>query len=87
MARNKLTSLTIAILSIFIAVFLSGSGCGILHTEAIKLHHPKTNITVQCGPYEWHTHPRVRHISQPLAEKSLYRCLSDYQSQGYVRSP
>ena len=48
---------------------------------AVRLRHPTTGSTVECGPYSYVP------ATQEVAVASMTRCIDDYQRQGYLRVP
>lgn len=57
------------------------AGCRPFSTDPVMLRHPKTGVTVQCGPYSYGTQTASAEAMREI------KCIEDYQRQGYQRVP
>ena len=64
-----------------IAACLLIAGCAVWgETEIIRLAHPTTGETVDCGPY-----PHKGDVDKMLALSRLRSCVEEHEEKGYER--
>ena len=67
--------------AVLVGVILSLGLAACNTTQPIYMRHPQTNQAAACGPYNYGP------FTSRVVEKREQRCITDYQRQGYERSP
>lgn len=71
----------LSVRTIFVGIILSLGLAACNTTLPVHMRHPQTNQTAACGPYNYGP------FTAQVVESREQRCISDYQRQGYERSP